>query len=93
MDTKYVYLCSVEVGDKLYAATIEYPMVSRGDLVVLDNGVRGTVSSAVFTDTESDGYKLFTDFVAVDEIVAVYRCSWNLNEESEDSRLCGDTEI
>lgn len=84
MDAKYIYLCAVEVGDHLYAATIETPMVSPGDLVDLDNGERGIVTRMVFTDTESDDYKLFTDFVSVDEITAVYHCRWNKTEESEE---------
>ena len=84
MDAKYRYLCAVEVGDHLYAATIECARVSCGDLVDLDNGERGIVTRVAFTDTESDEYKLFTDFVSVDEITAVYSCTWNKTEESEE---------
>ena len=84
MDAKYMYLCAVEVGDHLYAGIIDSPIVSPGDLVDLDNGERGIVTRVAFTDTESDEYKLFTDFVSVDEITAVYRCRWNKTEESEE---------
>lgn len=84
MDEKYKYLCAVEVGDHLYAGIIKSSRVSAGDLVDLDNGMRGSVTRVAFTDTESDEYKLFTDFVSVDEITAVYRCRWNKSEESED---------
>lgn len=83
MNAKYKYLCTVEVSGKPYAATIEASRVSPGDLVDLDNGIRGTVARVAFVDTESEEYKLFTDFVAVDEIAAVYRCTWNNIEESE----------
>ena len=84
MDAKYLYLCAVEVGDRLYAATIENHDVFPGDLVDLSAGIRGTVIRMVFIDTESSEYSIFTDFVAVDEIVKVYHHTWSKTEESEE---------
>ena len=84
MDANYKYLCAIEAGDSLYAALIDSAEVHPGDLVILDNGVQGYAKRVVFVDVSSQDYAIFTDFVAVDEIVKVYHHWWSKNEESEE---------
>lgn len=84
MDDKYCYICTVEAGDSLYAASLPCRDVFPGDLVTLDSGMQGIVKRVVFWDTTTEDYALLTDFVAVDEIVEVYRHVWSKAEESEE---------
>lgn len=84
MDSNYKYLCAIQVGDKLFSATIDSAEVHPGCLVTLDNGVQGYVKRVVFVDTSSQDYAIFTDFIAVNEIVEVYHHWWSKNKESEE---------
>lgn len=84
MDDTYKYICSVEAGAHIYAASIECRNVFTGDLVTLRSGVQGYVKHIVLWDTAADDYALLCDFVPVDEIVEVYRHTWSKPEESEE---------
>lgn len=85
MDAKYTYLCAVSDGEKLHAATTTECLALVDDLVVLDNGVRGTVVRVVFVNTTDEDYAMFNDFVPVHEIVEVYRRTWVKTNESEEA--------
>ena len=85
MDAKYKYLCEVKSGVRIHAATTSDCIAFVGDLVVLNNGERGTVAKVVIVNTEDEDYAIFTDFVQVHEIVEVYRRTWGKEKESEEA--------
>lgn len=81
----YKYIYRVDTADHRYVAIHDHAEASIGDLVVMDNGIMGTVNRVVMMDVNSQDYALLTDFVEVRGIVEIYHHWWSKSSESEET--------